>query len=128
MYVPLWSTAIIIASTLSQISPTRAVYFSMPDGTQIVNFPKQHSENCTITHQQTKIWFKHTVRCYKNMRNYLVERGLLQEGMAPSYFIEVMLYNASNEMFGTTFRDTIVETFNFLAEADRSQFNCANGV
>ncbi|MBB4231013.1 hypothetical protein GGD56_004879 [Rhizobium mongolense] len=48
--------------------------------------------------------------------------------MAPSYFIEGMLYNAPNDMFGTNFQDTIVETFNFLAEADRSQFKCANGI
>ncbi|QFY63535.1 nucleotidyltransferase (plasmid) [Rhizobium grahamii] len=114
--------------TITDHSYARGICFFMPDGTQIVNYPKQHSDNCTKKHQQTGTWFKHTVRCYKNMRNYLVDNGLLQEGVAPSYFIEGMLYNAPNPLFGKTFQDTVVETFNFVAEADRSQFKCANGI
>ncbi|MBB2768262.1 UNVERIFIED_ORG: hypothetical protein GGD59_000507 [Rhizobium esperanzae] len=114
--------------TITDQSYASGICFFLPDGTQIANFPKQHSENCTVKHQQTKTWFKHTVRCYKNMRNYMIDRGLLQEGVAPSYFIEGLLYNAPNAKFGTTFQNTIVETFNYLFEADRSQFTCANGI
>jgi hypothetical protein len=54
---------------------------------RIENFPKQHSENCTAKHQETGN-FKHMVRIFKNMRNRMIENGLLAEGIAPSYLIE----------------------------------------
>lgn len=104
------------------------ICFFLPDGTQIVNFPKQHSENCTNKHQATNGWFKPTVRMYKNMRNYLVDKGLLADGVAPSYFIEGLLYNVPNNKFGISYDNTFVSTFNFLIEADRSDFKCANGI
>jgi len=106
----------------------RGICFYLTDGTQIVNFPKQHSDNCTAKHQATNSWFKRTVRVYKNMRNYVVERGLLGDGIAPSYFIEGMLYNVPNPMFGNNFGATFVTTLNHIWNANRSEFRCANGI
>jgi hypothetical protein len=104
------------------------ICFYLANGTQIVNFPKQHSANCTTKHQDTKSWFKPTVRIFKNMRNYIIERKQLAAGVAPSYFIEGMLYNVPNDKFGTSYEDTFVNAFNFLSSADRSNFKCANGI
>jgi hypothetical protein len=39
-----------------------------------------------------------------------------------------MLYNAPDLLFGETFQNTVVETFNYVAHADRYQFKCANGI
>lgn len=107
-------------------APGIMFYYKNTD--QIVNFPKQHSDNCTTKHQNTSQWFKPTVRIYKNMRNYMLDRGMLQDGVAPSYFIEGMLYNVPNGKFGTSWDSTFVETFNFINLADRSTFTCANGI
>lgn len=106
----------------------QGVCFYLNDGTQVVNFPKQHLDNCTKKHQNTNSWFKRTVRVYKNMRNYMIDRNLLQDGVAPSYFIEGMLYNVPNERFGANFDSTFVETFNYLNNTDRSQWRCANEI
>ena len=100
----------------------------LKDGSRIVNFPKQHSANCTAKHQATNQWFKGTVRIYKNMRNYLIDNGKLREGVAPSYFIEGMLYNVPVGNFGKSWDDSVVNTFNHINGADRSQFKCANGI
>lgn len=104
------------------------ICFFLKDGTRVVNFPKQHSLNCTEKHKGTNSWFKPTVRMYKNMRNYLVDRNILADGTAPSYFIEGLLWNVPNGKFGKTFDDTFVATFNYLVQADRSTFKCANGI
>lgn len=106
----------------------KGICFYLSDGTQIVNFPKQHSDNCTAKHQATNSSFKRTVRVYKNMRNYLVDRSLLADGIAPSYFIEGMLHNVENNRFGGILTDTFLATYNFILQADRSQFRCANGI
>ena len=47
------------------------------NGSRIENFPKQHSENCTAKHQATNQNFKRMVRVFKNMRNRMIEEGLL---------------------------------------------------
>jgi hypothetical protein len=104
------------------------VCFFLPDGTRVVNFPKQHADNCTAKHKATNQWFKPSVRIYKNMRNYLVDRNALRSGVAPSYFIEGMLYNVPSEKFGICYDDTFTNTFNYLATTDRSTFTCVNGI
>ena len=115
-------------NSAAQQSYAQGICFYLLDGTQIVNFPKQHSENCTTKHQATRSWFKPTVRTYKNMRNYLIDRNMLRDGVAPSYFIEGMLHNVPNEKFGLTYESTFIDTLNYLVGADRSTFKCANGI
>lgn len=96
--------------------------------TRVVNFPKQHMANCSAKHQSTSQWFKPTVRIFKNMRNRMVDEGLLADGVAPSYFIEGLLWNCPTTCFGGSYCDTFVGTFNYLTKADRSSFFCPNGI
>ena len=104
------------------------ICFFLRDGTRIENFPKQHRENCTAKHQATGEWFKPTVRVYKNMRNKLVDSGMLADGVAPSYFLEGLLWNVPNEKFGRSFDATFTSTFNFLVGTDPDYFRCANNI
>lgn len=101
------------------------IYFETPGG-RTINFPKQHSENCTSKHQQTNGWFKPTVRIFKNMRNRMVTGGLLAGGVAPSYFVEGLLYNVPTGKFGPSYQATVVNAFDYLVNADRSKFVCVN--
>lgn len=114
--------------TTSEDNFVDGICFFLKDGTQIVNFPAQHRDNCTAKHKATSQWFKPTVRLYKNMRNYLIDKNQLRDGVAPSYFVEGMLWNVPDDKFGTTFNNTFVETFNYICSTDRSQFKCANGI
>lgn len=103
------------------------VVFWKADGTQIVNYPKQHSENSTTKHQNTNNWFKPTVRIFKNIRNRMIDDGLLQDGVAPSYFLEGMLWNVPNNLFGKSYFETVVACFNHMySMQDKTQLKCAN--
>jgi hypothetical protein len=115
-------------SSLSDEDYVDSICFFLQDGTQIVNFPQQHSDNCTAKHKATSQWFKPTVRIYKNMRNYLIDSDVLLDSIAPSYFIEGMLWNVPTDKFGISYDDTFVATFNYLVNADRSTFKCANSI
>lgn len=92
----------------------------------IANYPKQHSENCTAKHQATNSWFKPMVRVLKNMRSKLVEDGVIAAGVAPSYYIEGLLYNVPKEKFGNSYDDSFVNCMDWILQADRSKFLCAN--
>ena len=102
------------------------ICFFTSSGDRIVNYPKQHSDNCTRKHQATNEWFKPMVRILKNMRSKLVEDGAMADGSAPSYFIEGLLYNVPDDKFGNSYGDTFVAAINWILQADRSKFVCAN--
>jgi hypothetical protein len=113
-------------NSFSDQSYHTGICFWTTDGTQIINFPKQHSANCTNKHKNTNSWFKPSVRILKNMRNSMVEKGYINDGLAPSYFLEGMLYNVPDENFGVSYQDTIVNSINWLRKADKSKLVCAN--
>lgn len=100
--------------------------FFTSDGTQIVNYPRQHAENCTAKHQATDGFFKPCVRILKNMRNRMISEGLIAEGSAPSYFLEGALYNVPDEALAGSFGASVVSSLRHLQSVDRSQLLCAN--
>jgi len=102
------------------------ISFFKSSGVRIDNFPAQHSENCTTKHQDSKNWFKHTARIFKNLRNTMIEKGVIENGLAPSYFIEGLLWNVPLDRFGGTEQQNFFETLDWLRTADRSKFVCAN--
>lgn len=95
-------------------------------GKRVENFPKQHSANCTSKHQATNGNFKPMVRVFKNMRNTMIEKGLLADGVAPSYFIEGMLWNVPNDEFTGDYRGMWVACFNWVVKANETKLACAN--
>lgn len=102
------------------------ICFFLPDNTRVINFPEQHRENCIAKHQNSNEWFKKMVRVYKNMRNRMVDDGYLASGVAPSYFIEGMLWNVPNDKFGISFEDSFVKSFNWVINSNKAQLACAN--
>jgi hypothetical protein len=66
------------------------------------------------------------VRVLKNMRNRMIDDGVIKDGLAPPYFLEGLLYNVPDDKFGTSYEDSFVNSFNFIIEADRKKFICAS--
>lgn len=102
------------------------ICFFNSSGDRIVNYPKQHSANCTAKHQATNGWFKPMVRILKNMRGRLVENDSIERGCAPSYFLEGLLFNVPDDKFGKSYGDTFVAIVNWIFQAQRNDFVCAN--
>lgn len=104
------------------------VLFITTDGTNIVNYPKQHSENMTRKHQNTEERLKAAVRIFKNMRNRLIRDGKLKNGSAPSYFIEGMLYNVPANQFVRSRQSTVENCWGWINTCSHADLMCANGI
>jgi hypothetical protein len=101
--------------------------FYTTDGTQIGNYPKQHSDNCTAKHQATGNNFKPIVRIFKNMRSKLVEDGKMQADVAPSYYIEGLLYNVPSSLYSGRYESMVPNILKWLYQTtDRTNFVCAS--
>lgn len=114
-------------------------YYSWPNGyisgivfptllnSEIINYPKKHSDNCTNKHQETDQNFKPMVRIFKNIRSELVENRIITKDIAPSYFIEGLLHSAPKELFIGSYEDMVVNILNWFHNmSDRSKLLCAN--
>lgn len=99
--------------------------FYVPTETRwVVNYPKVHYENGTRKQSETHDWFKATVRLFKNARTHLVERYIISSDLAPSYFIECLLWNVPSSQFGGNYQDTFVNVVNWLNQANLDKFVC----
>jgi len=105
---------------------TEGICIFLPDGTRIDNFPERHMANCIQKHQDTDEWFKKVVRMYKNMRNRMIEEGVLAAGVAPSYFLEGVLWNVPNDKFGESFDASFVNAHNWIIQADSEKLLTAS--
>jgi hypothetical protein len=66
------------------------------------------------------------VRIFKNMRNAMIRDGFITEGIAPSYFLEGMLFNVPNDKFVGSYGDMWIACFNWVVTAERDKLVCAN--
>jgi len=112
-------------STADQVYDEGICFFN-GTGHCIANYPRQHSANCVAKHQATSGWFKPMVRVLKNLRGELIENKMIETGVAPSYYLEGLLYNVPNDKFGKSYNDSFVNCMNWIIDADRSKFVCAN--
>lgn len=102
------------------------ICFWTSDGDKIVNYPHQHMSNCTSMHQATNSRFKPSIRVLKNMRRSMISDGYIADGIAPSYFIEGMLYNVPNDHFVSTHKQTIENALSWLERSNVPDLLCAN--
>jgi len=96
------------------------------EGRWVINYPKIHYENGVKKNDKTNKRYKPTVRMFKNARTYLVDRGVIPADLAPSYFLECLLYNVPDDKFGPNLQSTFREVIVWLREADFSRFFCQN--
>ena len=104
------------------------ITFWTSGGDKIVNYPKRHLANCTAKHQQTDSRFKKNVRVLKNMRNAMINNNFLNDGVAPSYYLEGMLWNVPGQNFVGSYQQTFENYLAWLTECNSSDLTCANGI
>jgi hypothetical protein len=102
------------------------ICFWTTDGDKIVNYPKQHLANCTTKHQATGSRFKANIRILKNMRNAMIKHGFVKDDVAPSYFLEGMLWNIPNNLYANTYQQTFENYIHWLQNCNSNELLCAN--
>ncbi len=104
-------------------------FYAMRDRRLIINYPKPHYDNGVTKNDDRHScgWYKPTVRIFKNARNHLIDRKIIPDNLAPSYFLECMMYNVPDSCFGGTYQRTFREVISWLNGASLSAFICQNG-
>ena len=81
----------------------------------IVNFPKQHYDNGVAKHARTNDCYKPAVRMFKNANRHMVDNGTLAADIAPSYFIECMVYSVPDDHFVDDLQNTYCNVVNWAS-------------
>ncbi len=114
-------------SSLTGAAYVEGICFWDSNGRMIANYPKQHSANLTLKHQNTNKWFKPMARVLKNIRSRLVSDGLINAGAAPSYYVEGLLYNVPDAKFASSHQECLLQVLNwYLKDASKADLVCAN--
>lgn len=103
------------------------ILYTVRENRIVINFPKSHYDNGVEKNASTNGWYKPTVRVFKNARTYLINKNIIEESLAPSYFIECLICNVPNNAFGRNYQETFCNVVNWLAKADFNSFVCQNG-
>jgi hypothetical protein len=101
-------------------------FHEQSSGRAIINYPKLHYD-AGVAKNATGGYYKPAVRMFKYARTVCVERGLLADGVAPSYFIECLLHNVPGNLFQASLPDTYVAVVNHLHASTFVRFTCQNG-
>ena len=118
---------IIICSTYKWYSNLSVVadgiiFWTHGNNQQIISYPKIHYDKCVTKNGETNGLFKPSVRMFKNARSYLVDQGVIDEKVAPSYLLECLIYGVPSNNFVGDFQNTYCNIVNWLLEADYRGF------
>lgn len=102
-------------------------FYALQDKRWVVNYPKLHYDNGAEKSKRTWDRYKRTVRMFKSSRNCLEELNLIGSNLAPSYFLECLLYNAPDSAYQWGFQDTYCSVVNWLNQTSLENLVCQNG-
>ena len=102
-------------------------FFALRDKHWIVNYPKEHYKNGAAKSTRTQDRYKRTVRMFKNARNRLESNRKISADLAPSYFVECLLYNAPDSAFHHGFQETYCAIVNWMVQNNLDGLVCQNG-
>ncbi|MGQ3677979.1 nucleotidyltransferase domain-containing protein [Tenacibaculum discolor] len=94
----------------------------------IINYPKVHLKNGSVKNRQenTNGNFKPSVRVLKNIKASMVNKNYITKELAPSYFLECLIYNSKNSNFQqSSYGDIVVSIINQFS-TDLRNGNMAN--
>lgn len=83
------------------------IHFKTDSGIEVFSFPKQHHKNGEAKNITTGGKYKDTVRILKNIRDRLVEGGIIVDEEITSFFLECFVWNVPYQHFQkSTYYDT----------------------
>jgi hypothetical protein len=112
------------ANTQDYISGIK--FYSTKESRWVINFPKIHYDNGVNKNSQarTNQNYKPVTRIFKNLKSHLVQNNIISSDLAPSYFIQCLLYNLPDNLFrGNTYQSIVVQLLNGLvADVNNNRF------
>ena len=70
-------------------------------GEYIINYPKLHIKHGVEKNSESRTNgnYKETIRIFKQIRNHLIDLGVIKDGLMPSYCLECLLFNVPDSLF-----------------------------
>jgi hypothetical protein len=105
-------------------------FWTKNDNRLVINYPKLHYYHGVEKNddKNTSGMYKPLVRVFKNARTYLVDNGIINKDLAPSYFLECLLSNVDNKCFNSSLTSSSINILSWLMDAKLEGFKCQNHV
>lgn len=92
----------------------------------VLNYPKLCQDNGIEKNARraTNGWFNPTVRMFKNARTYLISQNAIPANSASSFFLQSLLHNVPDRLFGVSYNRTFLNILNWMDETEFSDEVC----
>lgn len=111
-------------------SHVEGIRFEDRSGRVIINYPKEHLKNGEDKNSpaRTNYRYKQTVRMFKNARNAAIDKRLISSDLAPSYFLECLIYNVPDNLFLSGRQETFAGVVDYVkTKLPVAETMCQNG-
>ncbi len=109
----------------------KGISFDTEDGETITSYPQLHLQSCKKKEEETYKAYKSTVRIFKNIKSILIDKKVINDKLACSYYIENLIYNLPNNLLlNYNFTSTVENIYYYLATKhnnNNSEFILAHG-
>jgi len=106
------------------------VFWTDKTNEKVVNFPIKHYDNGVTKNRNCDTNYKSTIRVIKNMKSRMVENKRITNTLAPSYYIECLMFNIPDAYYkNTTYGKrifSILTKFRAYTDAELEKFVCQN--
>lgn len=113
-----------------EIGDNGIAIYDHDDGKTYINYPRLHIKNSETKNGRCYGYYKKTVRMFKHAKEKLLDQHLLSySGIAPSYFVECLIYNVPDNLFVKDNYDSFLNVLNWLNQNKYriSELKCPNG-
>jgi len=106
------------------------IFWTSETNQKVINFPKLHFDNGASKNQNCNSNYKQTIRIIKNIKSRLVGSGKIGSSLAPSYFVEGLLYNIPDSDFQNNTHSSrvlaLLNTFDSYSDTQLESLVCQN--
>lgn len=104
----------------------KGVRYLAKDGSEVVNYPKQHIENGKSKNANTQKRFKRLVRIFKKIRYKMIDDGIDVNSHMTSFLLECLVWNVPDYVFNSydTWIERLKEAIKYIYTKTKTEDQC----
>lgn len=104
----------------------KGVRYLDKDGSEVVNYPKQHIENGKSKNANTQKRFKRLVRIFKKIRYKMIDDGIDVNSHMTSFLLECLVWNVPDYVFNSydTWIERLKEAIKYIYTKTKTEDQC----
>lgn len=105
-----------ITNSINPNKYVEGIKYYAKDGTEVINYPREHIKNGTSKNVETNYKYKKLVRIFKHVRNEMCDDAIISKDKITSFLVECLVWNVPNKTITgfSTWNETVKQSIIYL--------------